>query len=34
LQRWTNFPAAYAAAKDFDEYQMKTYKKVLGGDDL
>lgn len=34
LQRWTNFPAAYAMAKDFDEYQRKTYKKVLRGDDL
>ena len=34
LQRWTNFPAAYAMTKDFDEYQRKTYKKVLRGDDL
>lgn len=34
LQRWTNFPAAYAMTKDFDEYQKKTYKKVLRGDDL
>lgn len=34
LQRWTNFPAAYAMAKDFDEYQSKTYKKILRGDDL
>lgn len=33
LQRWTNFAAAYAAAKDFDEYQRKTYKKVLRGDE-
>lgn len=33
LQRWTNFPAAYAMAKDFDEYQRKTYKKVLRGDE-
>ena len=33
LQRWTNFPAAYAAAKDFNEYQRKTYKKVLRGDE-
>lgn len=33
LQRWTNFPAAYAMTKDFDEYQKKTYKKVLRGDD-
>lgn len=33
LQRWTNFPAAYAMTKDFDEYQRKTYKKVLKGDE-
>ena len=29
LQRWTNFPAAYAISKDFDEYQRHTYKHVL-----
>lgn len=34
LQRWTNAPPAYASAKDFYEYQEKTYKKVLRGDDL
>ena len=34
LQRWTNAPPAYASTKDFDEYQRKTYKKVLKGDDL
>ena len=34
LQRWTNFPAAYAMTKDFHEYQRETYKKVLRGDDL
>lgn len=33
LQRWTNFPAAYAMTQDFNEYQKKTYKKVLRGDD-
>jgi hypothetical protein len=34
LQRWTNAPPAYASTKDFYEYQRKTYKKVLRGDDL
>lgn len=34
LQRWTNAPPAYAMTKDFDEYQRKTYKKVLRGDDV
>lgn len=34
LQRWTNAPPAYAMTKDFDEYQRKTYKKVLRGDEL
>lgn len=29
LQRWTNAPAAYAAAKDFYDYQRHTYKNIL-----
>ena len=33
LQRWTNFPAAYAMTKDFYEYQKMTYKNVLRGDE-
>lgn len=33
LQRWTNFPAAYAAAKDFYDYQRVTYKTVLRGEE-
>jgi hypothetical protein len=33
LQRWTNAPPAYASTKDFYEYQKKTYKKVLRGDE-
>ena len=33
LQRWTNAPPAYAMTKDFYEYQRKTYKKVLRGDE-
>lgn len=29
LQRWTNSPAAYASALNFEDYQRATYKEVL-----